>query len=81
MDVEYYKYAYLFDTNYDLSLNQFSSSTGKINKYGIKSVYDTIFQCLLLDIQTYSIDCDVDLSIPIQKENKGMKMKSTFFRG
>lgn len=81
MDVEYYKYAYLFDTNYDLSLDQFSSSTGKINKYGIKSVYDTIFQCLLLDIQTYSIDCDVDLSIPIQKENKGIKMKSTFFRG
>ncbi|KAF9406832.1 hypothetical protein HW555_012929 [Spodoptera exigua] len=43
-------YAYLFDTNYDLSLEMFSNTTGKINKDGLRNIYNRIMDNILIDL-------------------------------
>lgn len=60
LDIETHKYAYFIDSNSDLSYETFSRSTGKINKLGLKRIYEGIFRRLLVDIKNYPIDSDYD---------------------
>ncbi|PZC74714.1 hypothetical protein B5X24_HaOG207339 [Helicoverpa armigera] len=45
---------YLFDTNYYLTLEMFSVTTGKINKLGLKNVYNWILDNILVDLKMLS---------------------------
>lgn len=50
LDLQNNDYAYLFDTNYDLRLDMFSNTTGKINKDGLRNIYNRIMDNILIDL-------------------------------
>lgn len=52
-DIDEHRYAYLFDTNYDLTYDMLSNKTGKINRSGIKCIFGSIFNRILIDLKTY----------------------------
>lgn len=47
MDMQSNDYAYLFDTNRDLTLDMFSNNTGKITKFGIRSAFVSLKKFIL----------------------------------
>lgn len=53
MDLQNNKYAYIFDSNRDLSTEMFSTATGKINKIGMYNIYNRIMDNISIDISLY----------------------------
>lgn len=52
LDIQNHDYAYMFDSNRDLSMEMLSQTTGKINKAGMKHIYDCIMENIIVDWST-----------------------------
>ncbi|KAF9421458.1 hypothetical protein HW555_002673 [Spodoptera exigua] len=73
------EYAYLFDSNYGLSLDMFSYITGKINNQGIRNIYERIMENILIDINTFNkFDIDTNI-IPDETTNSPQNETDTQF--
>lgn len=79
MDIEYYNYAYFFDTNRNLTLEMFSYKTGKLNRLGIKCIFESIFNRMSVDIQDYPIDYEYKNKI-ITSTSQVQNIQNHFFR-
>lgn len=77
MDIQNYNFAYFFDTNCDLSLEMFSYNTGKLNRLGLKCIFESIYRRILVDMKNYPLD-DYRNSLlsPVNKVN----LQNNFFR-
>lgn len=53
LDIQNNNYAYLFDSNRDISMEMLSQTTGKINKLGMKNIYDCIMKNIIVDWCTF----------------------------
>lgn len=53
LDIQNYDYAYLFDSNSELSLDMFSYTTGKIKIQGMKCIYDGIMNNIVIDLCSF----------------------------
>lgn len=56
LDIQNNNYAYIFDTNRDLSLEMFSHRTGKLNGRGTKRIFESIYDRMIIDIQNYPLE-------------------------
>lgn len=50
LDLQNNDYAYLFDSNRELSLDMFSNTTGKLKKQGMKCIYDGVMNNIIIDL-------------------------------
>lgn len=53
LELQNNKYAYFYDTNLVVSLNMFSSKTGKLMKSGMKHIYKNILDRIKIDYMCY----------------------------
>lgn len=53
-DLQNHKYACFLDSNSELSHEMFSHKNGKINKYGVRKIYDKIKSNILVDLDLYN---------------------------
>lgn len=56
LDIHNNNYAYIFDTNRDLSLEMFSHRTGKLNSHGTKRIFESIYERMIIDIKNYPLE-------------------------
>lgn len=59
LDIKNNQYAYFFDSNSTLSLEMFSSSSGKLNKYGWRKIFEQILCNILIDYRLFCSQVDL----------------------
>lgn len=85
LDNQSHKYAYIFDSNRDLTLEMFSYTTGRINKHGMRNIYDNIMSNILIDLNLYcltnsQLNSDSSQETVFNSANVNLKETSNFFR-
>lgn len=79
MDMQSNNYAYIFDTNRDLTLDMFSYHSGKITKYGIKNVFVSLM-IFLEYIHTNCANETLNNNVSQSLCHTGIAKSNMFFR-
>lgn len=82
LDILNNKYAYIFDTNYELTYDMFSSKTGSITNYAMKQIFKNIMKEISVDLNIYPYQ---DMHTPQNKNTLSNAVnqencQSNFFR-
>lgn len=79
-DIQKYEYAYLLDSNLNLSYDydMFNRHTGRVNNYGLKIIFQDLYN-MLVQINEFN-KCINKISTPIQNEYPTANSNNDFFR-
>lgn len=56
LDLQNNNYAYIFDSNRDLTLDMFSLKSGRVNKHGMRNIYNRIMDNILVDLHLSAVE-------------------------